>query len=101
MRRAISARCGVSVASTPRNQSSARRIERSAACARFDPAMRTASASGFSRAPWQTAQGFFRLVAAHLLPDPGRIRLRPAALQVHQHALERLGHAVGADFRPL
>ena len=58
MRRAISARCGVSVASTPANQSSATRIDRSEACAMFRPAMRTDSASGFSRAPWQTAHGF-------------------------------------------
>ena len=57
MRRAISWRCGVSVAPASWNQASARRIGRSAASARLRPAIFTASASGFSRAPWQTAQG--------------------------------------------
>ena len=54
----MAARCGVSVASTPLNHSSARRIDRSDAAAMVSPPTRTASASGFSRAPWQTAQGF-------------------------------------------
>ena len=58
IRRAISARCGVSVGSTAPNQSSARRMESSLASAMLRPATFTASASGFSRAPWQTAQGF-------------------------------------------
>ena len=40
--------------------------------------------------------GFLRLVAAHLLAHPGAVGLLPAALQIVQHALERLGHAVGA-----
>ena len=58
MRRAISARCGVRVGITPPNQSSARRIDSSDASAMLLPATRTASASGFSRAPLQVAQGF-------------------------------------------
>ena len=58
MRRAISARCGVSVGSTVWNHSSALRIDRSEASAMFLPATRTDSASGLRRAPAQTAQGF-------------------------------------------
>ena len=37
-----------------------------------------------------------RLVAAELFPHPGRVGLPPAALQVRQHALERLGDLVFA-----
>ena len=58
MRRAISARCGVSVSITVSNHGSAAAIDSSEASAMVRPPTRTASASGFSRAPWQTAQGF-------------------------------------------
>ena len=58
MRRAISARCGVRVASTVANHSSARRIGSSDASAMVWPAILTDSASGRRRAPLQTWQGF-------------------------------------------
>ena len=58
MRRAISWRCGVSMVMTVANHANAARMESSDASAMFLPPTRTASASGFSRAPLQMAQGF-------------------------------------------
>ena len=56
MRAAISWLAGVSVSETPANQSHAAAIDREAASLMLCPATLTASASGFSRAPWHTSQ---------------------------------------------
>ena len=57
-----------------------------------------AHGQGFRLEPGAVADfaRFFRLVAGHFLPHPGTVRLLPAALQIVQHALERLGDAVAA-----
>ena len=52
------------------------------------PAIFTASASGFSRAPWQTSQGLPEKIAADLLAHPGGVGLLPAPLEVRDDALE-------------
>ena len=58
MRPAISFCCLFSVAGSSSNQVPAARMDNSATWQMCRPAIFTASASGFSRAPWQTSQGF-------------------------------------------
>ena len=96
MRRAISWRCGVSVSSTVWNQASALLIERSDASAMCLPGDLHRERLGLEARAVADRAGLLRLVARHLLAHPDAVALLPAALQVAQHALERLVHGVGA-----
>ena len=79
----------------PRRRSTAR-----AASLMCLPAILTASASGFSRAPSHTSQVLRTLVAAQFLAHPGAVGLAIAPLHVGQHALERpLGRVFAAARR--
>ena len=60
------------------------------------PAILTASGSGLRRAPWHTSHGLRGLVARQLLAHPRGLGLEQAAVEIADHALERLLDLVAA-----
>jgi hypothetical protein len=90
MARAISRCCGFSFSSSAENQSSAWRTERREDMEMSSPAILTLSGSGRRRAPWQVSHGAADLVFGELLAHPGALGLEHAAIEVADHAFERL-----------
>ena len=64
--------------------------ERAVAWLICSPAILTASGSGRRRAPWQISQGGGALIFAELLAHPGAFGLEQAAVEIADHAVERL-----------